>query len=244
MDVGPSKPTSVYYAEEENRANHLRWPIPLGGPKNFYTSWNAVAGILVTIFAIICIPLMRINKTSQKIAAFTIIPMAIATMASIVCTTIISQMMLAFTVKIERTSEEPEEHKGKKLTLGVKFVQKMLAYNFVWHILILVLAVVLGLAITFMPSPSTLLGKGSVFLMSFLYFTIFVLAWFLTPCDIDNNDGTDPVTVIGWEKIEYVYRKPKKYYFTVVFPIIALFMLAVGNFALYGALDSKGMSSF
>jgi hypothetical protein len=152
--------------------------------------------------------------------------------------------MLAFNVKIDRSDDEPEEHKEKKLALSVNFVQKMLCYNFVWHLIPLVFVVVLGLAITFMPSPTTLVGRGSVFLMSFLYFVVFVLAWLLTPVELDHEHGKPSITVMGWDKIKYVYRNPNPLYFTVVFPLVALLVLVVGNFALYGALDTKGMYGF
>jgi hypothetical protein len=244
MDVGPSKPTAVYYAQDHHKARHLKWPVPMGGPKSFYTTWNAAGSILITCLVLLCIPWMRIWPTTQKIAAFTVVPLAIAAMASIVCTTIVSQLMLAFNVRIDRSDDEPEEHRGKRLALGVHFVQKMLCYNFIWHLSILVLAVVLGLAITFMPSPSTLLGRGAVFLVSFLYFATFVLAWLLTPVEIQHEEGKPTVTVMGWDKIKYVYRDPSAHYFTVVFPLVALLVLLVGNFALYGALNSHGMRGF
>ena len=108
----------------------------------------------------------------------------------------------------------------------------------------MILVVVLGLGITLMPSPTTLIGRGSVFLMSFLYLTLFVLAWLLTPCELDHEHGKPPITVMGWEKIKFVYRSPPSYYFTIVFPIVALLVLVVGNFALYGALDQQGMHGF
>lgn len=239
-----ARPTSIYYTDEAARATHVRWPVPLGGISSFYTTWNAAAGVLITILALILIPWMRRHSTTQKIAAFTIVPLCIAVMASIVCTAIISQMLFAFNVKVERSADEPDEHKDKTLALGISFVKKMLYHNFVWHLSILVLAVVLGLCITFMPSPSTLLGRGSVFLMSFLYLTVFALAWMLTPCDLEPEEGKPPITVVGWDKIKHIYRNPPSYYFSVVFVFVALLVLLVGNFALYGALDQKGMHSF
>lgn len=244
MNNTPSKPTSVYYAKDRHKAKHLKWPVPLGGPGAFFTTWNALAGALVTCLAILCIPWMRVFKSTQKIAAFTIVPLCIAVMASIVCTTIISQMMFAFNVKIERSDDEPTKHKRKKLALSVNFVQKMLFHNFVWHLGPLIFVVILGLGITLMPSPTTLIGRGSVFLMSFVYFALFVLAWMVTPCKLDHEHGKPPITVMGWEKIKYVYRNPPSYYFTAIFPFIAVLVLIVGNFALYGALDQKGMRQF
>ena len=73
---------------------------------------------------------------------------------------------------------------------------------------------------------------------AFSMFCIFILAWLLTPIKVDQEK------LMGWDKIMHVYQKPNPYYFTVVFPLIALLVLVVGNFALYGALDSKGMRSF
>ena len=152
-------------------------------------------------------------------------------MAFVVVTNIISQMMFSFNTDIEH-------EKNQKLAIGVKFVQKMLKYNFLLHVLPLIVVVALGLGITWMPAPSTLLGKGMVFLTSFLYFCIFVLAWLLTPVKVDQEK------LMGWDKIMHVYQNPNPYYFTVAFPLISLLVLVVGNFALYGALDPKGMRSF
>lgn len=248
MDVGhdmePSRPTSVYYTEEHQKATHLLWPVPRGSSFAFFTTWNALGSILVTCIVLLTLPWMRIWPTTQKIAAFTVVPLAIAMMAAIVCTTIISQMMLAFNVKIDRSPHEPDDHKHKGLALGVNFVQKMLCYNFIWHVSVLLFAVILGLAITFMPGPSTIMGRSSVFLVSFLYFTIFVLSWLLTPVEIETEEGTPPITVMGWDKIKYVYRDPPKYYFTCVFPLVALLVMIVGVFALYGSLNPLGFRGF
>lgn len=235
--------TSVFYTDPDRRAEHLRWPIPKGGPKAFFTTWNAAAAVLVTALCLLTIPWMRAFPSTQKVAAFTVIPLAIAIMASIVCTTIISQMMLAFNVKIDRDDKEPDDMKNCDLSLSVGFVQKMLCYNFLWHMGPLIFVVLLGLGITLMPGPSTLVGKGSVFLTTFLYFSLFVLAWLLTPTKT-SQEGEEPVEMTGWEKIMHVYRSPPSYYFTCVFPIIAIIVMVVGVFALYGSLDAKGMKSF
>lgn len=236
--------TSIYYAEEDKKAHGVRWPVPQGGPSGFFTTWNALASVIVTILLLVTIPWMRIWPTTQKVAAFTIVPIAIAIMATNVCTTILSQMMFAFNAKIERGDGESPEHKDKKLALSVDFVKKMLKYNFIWHIAILVFAVVIGLTITFIPAPSTLLGQSAVFFMSFVYFVVFVMAWFLTPVEVDMGDGTPPKSVIGWEKVKYIYRDPPKWYFTIVFPILAILVLIIGVFALYGALHPVGFQGF
>lgn len=236
--------TSVFYTDLQRRAEHLRWPIPKGGPKAFFTTWNAAAAVLVTALCVLTIPWMRAFSSTQKVAAFTVIPLAIAIMASIVCTTIISQMMLAFNVNIDRSDQEPEDKKDCELSLSVKFVQKMLCYNFLWHMGPLVFVVVLGLGITLMPGPSTLVGKASVFLTTFLYFCAFVLAWLLTPTTTPGDGASDPIEMTGWEKIMHVYRSPPSYYFTTIFPSLAVVVMVVGVFALYGSLDAKGMKSF
>lgn len=240
----PNPRTSVFYTRQEDRAQFLKWPIPKGGPKAFFTTWNAAAAVLVSALCLLTIPWMRAFSSTQKIAAFTVVPLAIAVMASIVCTTIISQMMLAFNVRIDRSDDEPADKKDRELSLSVSFVQKMLCYNFLWHLGPLVFVVLLGLGITLIPGPSTLLGKASVFLASFLYFSIFVLAWLLTPTKIHMEDNKEPVEVVGWEKIMHVYRSPPSYYFTTVFPVVAVIIMIVGVFALYGSLDAKGMKSF
>jgi hypothetical protein len=222
---------SIYKVKTRHRQSHLKWPLPQGELKDHFTTWSALAAAIVTVLAIVTIPWMRLFYKTQKVAAFTIISLAIATMAFVVCTNVLSQMMFSFNTEIEGQDNDD-------LAVGVKFVQKMLKYNFLWHVLPLVVVAVLGLAITFMPAPSTLLGKGMVFLTSFLYFCIFVLAWLVTPAKAGKEK------VMGWEKIMHVYQKPKSYYFTVVFPIISMLVLVVGNFALYGALDANGMRSF
>lgn len=222
---------SIYKVKECHRQNDLKWPLPQGQPKDHFTTWSAAAAVVVTVLAILTIPWMRFFYNTQKVGAFTIVPLAIATMAFVVVTNVVSQMMFSFNTKIEGQENE-------KLALGAKFVQKMLKYNFLWHTLPLFVVVVLGLGITFMPAPSTLLGKGMVFLTSFLYFCIFVLAWLVTPA----KNGKEKV--MGWEKIMHIYQKPKSYYFTVIFPLVAILVVVVGNFALYGALDDKGMRSF
>ena len=232
--------TSVYYIDIDQKAHLLKWPIPKGGPKSFFTTWNAVAAICITILCLFTIPWMRAFSNTQKVAAFTVVPLAIAVMASIVCTTIISQMMLAFNANIDRHEDEPKDKKNCDLSLSVSFVQKILTHNFVWHMGPLIFVVLLGLAITIMPGPSTLIGKASVFLATFLYFTVFVLAWLLTPTKTQDDDEM----VIGWEKIMYVYRNPPSYYFTIIFPLVAFIMLLLGVFALYGSMDATGMKSF
>lgn len=248
MDIGadlePTRPSAVYYAEDDKKAHDLRWPVPLGGPFAFFTTWNALGAIVVTSIVILTIPWMRVWTKTQKIASFTIIPLAIAMMASIVCTTIISQMMLAFNVKIERGDQEPEDCKDKKLALGVSFVQKMLCYNFIYHLGPLIFAVILGMAIALIPGPSTLLGKGAVFLTSLVFFVIFVMAWLLTKVELKQTEDGDPTSAIGWDKIKYVYRDPPQYYFSLVFPLIALLVMIVGVFALYGACSPMGFRGF
>jgi hypothetical protein len=46
MDIGadlePKRPSAVYYAEDDKKAHGVRWPVPLGGPFAFYTTWNAL----------------------------------------------------------------------------------------------------------------------------------------------------------------------------------------------------------
>jgi len=222
---------SIFKVKERHRQTDLKWPLPQGQPKDHFTTWSAAAAAIVTVLVILTIPWMRFFYKTQKAGAFTIVPLAIATMAFVVVTNIISQTMFSFNTEIDHKE-------SKKLAVGVQFVQKMLKYNFLWHVLPLVAVVVLGLGITFMPAPSTLLGKGMVFLTSFLYFCVFVLAWLVTPTKTKDK------TVMGWEKIMYVYQKPKSYYFTLIFPIVAMLVLVVGNFALYGALENKDMRSF
>ena len=222
---------SIYKVKERHRANDFKWPIPQGQMKDHFTTWSAVSAVVVTILAILTIPWMRFFTMGQKVAAFTIVSLSIAAMTWVVCTNVISLMMFSFNTEIENQGDQ-------KLAIDVKFVQKILKYNFILHVLPLVLVVVMGLGITFMPAPSTLMGKGTVFLTSFLYFCVFVLVWLLTPIEVKQEK------IMGWEKIMHVYRKPKAYYFTLVFPLVALLVLVVGNFALYGALDPKGMKSF
>jgi hypothetical protein len=248
MDVGadlePKRPSSVYYAEETHRAEGLKWPVPLGGPFAFYTTWNALAAIIATIVVVLTLPWMRVWSSTRKVAAFTIVPIAIAMIASIVCTTIISQMLLAFNAKIERSDEEPDLHKHKKLALSVNFVQKMLTYNFIYHLGPLIFAVVLGVAIAFIPGPSTMLGRGAVFLTSLALFVALTMAWVLTKVDLKNTEKGAPVSAIGWDKIEYVYRNPPKWYFTAMFPCVGLLTLIVATFALYGASTPMGFKGF
>lgn len=240
----PKKPTSVFYAKEELRAKNFRWPTPQGGAFAFFTSWNALAATFTTILVLIAVPIMRIWSTSQKIAAFSIVPLSIAVMASIVCTMIISQLLFAYNIEIERGPNEPDEHKGKKLALGVDFVQSMLNYNFIFHIGPLILAVVIGLALSFLPGPSTIMGRASVFVTTFTFFTIFVLAWLLTPIKVTHEEGEEPETVMGWQKIEFVYRNPDKKYFTIVFPIVAILTMVLATWCIYGASTPLGFRGF
>lgn len=263
---------AMYDVTDEQRAKGVEWPIPRGQPGDHFTTWSAAAGVFVTVLVLITLPWMRAFRKTQKVASFTVVSLAIAAMAWIVCTTMISQNMFSFNTNIP-------ESKHRNLAVGVKFVQKMLKWNFQLHVLPLILVVVLGLAITFMPAPSTLLGKGTVFLTSFLYFCMFVLAWLLTPATVPGHTGSDhsdakeseeekdkngdgegvedkkdrggdaevggaPKRVIGWEKIMYVYRSPNPHNFTIIFPLVALLVLVVGNFAVYGALDPRGMRCF
>jgi hypothetical protein len=221
---------SIYKVKERHRAHDFKWPIPQGQMGDHFTTWSAVAAVVVTVLAILTIPWMRFFTMGQKVGAFTIVSLSIAAMAWVMCTNIISLMMFSFNTDVAHQGDQ-------KLAIDVKFVQKMLKYNFILHVLPLVLVVVLGLGLTFMPAPSTLMGRGTVFLTSFLYFCIFVLAWLLTPIFQGKK-------IMGWEKIMHVYNKPPSYYFTVVFPLVALLVLVVGNFALYGALDPRGMTSF
>lgn len=248
MDVGqdldPKRPSSVYYAQDEHKAHGVKWPVPKGGPGAFFTTWNAMAAMLITALALLTIPWMRIWPSTQKVASFTIVPLAIAIMASIIVTTILSQMMLAFNVEIERSDKEGPDKKDAKLALSVNFVKKMLEYNFIYHLGPLVMAVILGLAITFIPGPSTIMGKGAVFLVSFLYFVTFVLAWFLTPVDVQKHKDEEPETVIGMEKINHVYRNPPSWYFTILLPLLVVLVLTVCVFALYGSSTATGFKGF
>jgi hypothetical protein len=235
----PSRPTSIYYVDDDMRAKDLLVSVPQGSAFAFFTTWNAVTAVCVTVIALLTIPWMRQFRTTRRIAAFTVVPLIIAAMSSIVCTTIVSQMMLAFNIKIERRPDSILA--GRKLALGVEFVQKMLAYNFVAHLFPLVFVVVLGLALAYMPAPSTLLGRSSVFLMSVLYFAIFVVCWLLTPVKIQHSEELQSEVVTGWKKIKYVYRSPPMYYFTVVFPVVAIIVFVLACYALYGGMNNANL---
>lgn len=208
-----------------------QWPIPTGGLDAHFTTWSAGAAVLVTALAILTIPWMRAFKITRRIAAFTIVPLAVAAMAWVVCTAAVSQLMIAFNTHIP--------HQDEKLAVSISFVQKLLSHNFMWHVFTLVFVVILGLGITMVPAPSTLLGRGAVFLAAFLYFVVFVLVWLVVPITNDQNKK-----IMGWDKIMYVYRNPKGYYFTVVFPSVAMLTLALGVFVLYGALEQKSIHKF
>lgn len=226
---------AVYKVKKRHRTD-LKWPIPRGEAKDHFTTWSACCAVLVTILALLTIPWMRCFPSTHKVAAFTIVVVSMATMAFVMCTNIVSQLMFSFNTDIYE--KEKEKEKEKQLAVSVGFMQKVLKYHFLLHVFPLLVVVVLGLGITLVPSPSTLLGKGTVFLTSFLLFCVFVLAWMLTP--VHTKTGTHT----GWEKIMYIYRDPNPYYFTVVFPCVAILVLLVTNFALYGALNSVGMKGF
>ena len=168
------------------------------------TTWRAMSfnhlnmfGIAITALALLTIPWLRIWPITQKIAAFTIVPLAIAAVASIICTAIVSQMLLSFSVDVERPENEPEEDKKKSLCISIDFVKKMLSYNFVFHLGPLLFAVLLCLAVTFIPAPSTLLGRSAVFLISLCSFPS-LRELLSTPTKVvgqldsyDNDEGED-----------------------------------------------------
>jgi hypothetical protein len=233
----PARPTAIYYADEVVRAEHLRWPVPRGSAFAFYTTWNMVLSAGATLLALAAIPWMRRFAVTRRIAAFSVVPVMVMAMASIVCTTIVSQLMLAFNVTIEG-NHDPD----RKLALGVDFVKKMLAYNFIAHVLPLVFVVLLGFGLACMPAPATLLGRCTVFLVSTLLLAVFALAWLMTPVEIEHTAGQPDITVVGWEKIEYVYRSPPSYYFYAIYPVVALLVLVVSTFGLFGGMIPTSMS--
>lgn len=261
MDNNPrqeieSQPVSgkIFYATHYTKTTGIRWPVPRGGPLSFYTTWNAIAAAGITLLAILTIPWLRIWPITQKIAAFTIVPISNATIASIFCTAIVSQLLFSFNIHVERPLDEPEEDKKKSLCVSIDFIQSMLAYNFIYHLGPLLGAVLLAVAVAFIPGPTTLLGRSVVFLISLLMFTIFVVAWLSTPTKIgisqldsfENTEGEQEAdeAVTGIEKIERIYRNPPMWYMSVVFPSIAILTLLFSSFALYGACSSVGIQEF
>ena len=256
----------IFYATHYTKTTGIRWPTPQGGPYAFYTTWNMILGLSVTGITLIAIPWLRIWPATQKIAAFTIVPLAIATIASIFCTAIVSQMLMAFNVNVERPDYEPEEDKKKDLCISIEFTQNMLMYNFIFHMGPLILAILLCLAITFIPAPSTLLGRSAVFLISFLFLTIFCVAWLVTPSKVETSDFDnhyDEETLeeskvqetetaknkteneyTGIDKINQIYRDPPSWYMTVVFPMVALLTILFCSYVLYGACMSLGFKGF
>ena len=244
----------IFYATHYTKTTGIRWRTPRGGPLSFYTTWNMIFAIAATVITLISIPWLRIWPTTQKIAAFTVVPLAIAAIASIFCTTIVSQMLMSFNVEVERPENEPKEDKDKALCISIEFTQNMLAYNFIFHLGPLIFAVLLSLAITFIPAPSTLLGRSAVFLMSLLFLTIFCVAWLVTPSKVgvsqldsyDNYEGEDekdePCT--GVQKINRIYRDPPTWYMSIVFPGVALLTILFCAYVLYGACMSLGFKGF
>jgi hypothetical protein len=244
----------IFYATHYTKTTGIRWPTPRGGPLSFYTTWNMILGIAVTCITLVTIPWLRIWPITQKIAAFTVVPLAIAAIASIFCTAIVSQMLMSFNIKVERPTDEPHEDKDKSLCISIPFTQNMLAYNFIFHLGPLIFAILLSLAITFIPAPSTLLGRSSVFLMSLLFLTIFCVAWLVTPTKIgisqldsyDNEEGEDekdePCT--GFQKINRIYRNPPSWYMSVIFPGVAIMTMVFCAYVLYGASMSLGFKGF
>lgn len=244
----------IFYATQYTKTTGIRWPTPRGGPLSFYTTWNMILGIAVTGITLVTIPWLRIWPITQKIAAFTVVPLAIAAIASILCTAIVSQMLMSFNIQVERPTDEPEEDKEKSLCISIPFTQNMLAYNFIFHLGPLIFAILLSLAITFIPAPSTLLGRSSVFLMSLLFLTIFCVAWLVTPTKIgisqldsyDNDEGEEdkdePCT--GLQKIKRIYRNPPNWYMSIVFPGVALLTMVFCSYVLYGACMSLGFKGF
>ena len=244
----------IFYATHYTKATGVRWPVPRGGPLSFFTTWNSLAAVSVSTLALLTIPWLRIWPITQKIAAFTIVPLAIATIAAICCTAIVSQMLLAFNVKVERPLSEPVEDREKELCVSIDFINSMLSYNFVFHLAPLIFAVLLSLSITFIPAPSTLLGRSAVFLMSMLFLTVFCVTWLVVPTKIgvseldafDNTEGDEdkdePCT--GIQKINRIYRDPPTWYMSVVFPGIALLTMLFCAYVLYGACMSLGFQGF
>ncbi len=244
----------IFYATHYTKTTGIRWPVPRGGPLSFYTTWNLILGISVTAITLLALPWLRVWPITQKIAAFTVVPLAIATIASIFCTAIVSQMLMSFNIRVERPPSEPEEDKNKALCVSIDFTQNMLSYNFVFHLAPLIFAVLLSLAITFIPAPSTLLGRSAVFLMSLLFLTIFCVAWLVTPAKVgvseldayENEEGVDDKdeAVTGLEKIARIYRDPPVWYMGAVFPGIALLTILFCSYVLYGACMSLGFHGF
>lgn len=249
----------IFYATPYTKTQGVRWPVPRGGPLSFFTTWNMIGSTAITIITLIAIPWLRVWTITQKVAAFTIIPIANATIASILCTAIVSQMLFSFNLKIERPLDEPEEDKKKPLCVSIDFVKSMLSYNFIYHLGPLLFGVLLCIAVAFIPPPSTLLGRSAVFLTSLLYFTVFVVAWLLTPTQVGvsnaassdltkiekpspNEESDEPVT--GLEKIAKIYRDPPGWYMSVVFPGIALLSIVFCSFVLYGAGTTVGFQEF
>lgn len=244
----------IFYATHYTKTTGIRWPVPRGGPLSFYTTWNLILGVVATGLVLLTIPWLRIWPITQKIAAFTVVPLSIATIASIFCTAIVSQMLMAFNIQVERPTSEPDEDKSKSLCVSIEFTQNMLAYNFIFHLGPLLFAVLLSLAITFIPAPSTLLGRSAVFLMSLLFLTIFCVAWLVTPTKVgvseldsyDNEEGEsekdEPCT--GLQKINRIYRNPPSWYVAVIFPSIALLTILFCSYVLYGACMSLGFKGF
>lgn len=244
----------IFYATHYTKTTGIRWPVPRGGPMSFYTTWNMILGIATTGLALITIPWLRIWPITQKIAAFTVVPLAIATIGSIFSTAIVSQMLMAFNINVERPENEPEEDKDKSLCVSIGFIENMLSYNFIFHLGPLIFAVLLCLAITFIPAPSTLMGRSAVFLISVLFLTIFCVSWLVTPTKIgvaeldsyENSEGEDEKdeAVVGLQKIDRVYRSPPSWYVTIVFPGIALLSMIFCAYVLYGACMSIGFKGF
>lgn len=242
----------IFYVSQYTKTEGVRWPVPRGGPLSFFTTWNMIGAVGVSGLALLTIPWLRIWPITQKIAAFTIVPLSIAVIGLICATAIVSQMLFAFNTRVERPVHEPDEHKGKPLCVSIDFIQSMLGYNFVFHLGPLVFAVFLTLAITFIPAPSTILGRSAVFLVALLYMTIICVAWLVTPSNISPEESKEtglsqdeegePCT--GINKINRIYRDPPLWYMGVMFPGIAVLTALFAAYVLYGACMSLGFQGF